>query len=267
MIVCADDFGLAPDINRAILDLADKGRLSAASCMVALPGFDRGDLDRLLRFQATLDIGIHLTLTDCPPAGVATPLSAAISTDGHLLPMGRLFRRGLVAAATAGAIAQEARAQYDRFVAYAGRPPDYIDSHLHTHQFPGVRDGILLFLKSLPRGEVGYVRNSGMGARKAIRQGVSPLKCLGIGTLGSAFGRRLRKAGIATNNGFSGIYAYDGHEAYPRYLERFVACMEGPRGILMTHPGEVEPWRAIEYRTLRQAACLEGRINRFGDAA
>src|SRR4051812_45503662 len=34
MILCADDYGLSHDIDRAILDLCRAGRLTAVSCMV-----------------------------------------------------------------------------------------------------------------------------------------------------------------------------------------------------------------------------------------
>src|SRR2546422_7241019 len=36
MILCADDYGLSEDIDRAILELCRSGRLTAVSCMVAL---------------------------------------------------------------------------------------------------------------------------------------------------------------------------------------------------------------------------------------
>ena len=58
-------------------------------------------------------------------------------------------------------------------------------------------------------------------------------------------------AGIRTNDGFAGIYDYRRTAEYPRFLDRFIACMESPDGLLMVHPGKVEPWRRMEYGTLR----------------
>ena len=267
MIVCADDFGLSEDINEAILDLAGHRRISAVSCMVAMGDFDRGAFSALLRQADHLDIGLHLTLTDIPPL-CPYPSGQSITTpDGIFLSMGSLLKRGVFGAVKAGEVAAEIQAQYERFVDFAGRPPDYLDSHLHVHQFPGIRSGLLQFLDGLDPVSGPYIRNSAMRSAKCFRQGVSPWKCLSIGAFGRQLYSALTRDGRKTNQGFAGIYAYDGHEAYPGYLERFVACMESPNGILMTHPGRMEPWRAIEYRTLMHAACLEGRINRFSFSA
>lgn len=263
MIVCADDFGLSNDVDRAILDLAEKGRLSAVSCMVALGHFNPIAFSKLLRLGDGLDIGLHLTLTDIAPLRNESGVKSLLQPSGVFHPMGCLLRRGMLGTLNPDDVARETRGQYARFVQIAGRPPDYLDSHLHVHQFPGVRDGVLQFLDTLDPATGPYIRNSAMTPAKAIRQGVSPLKCLAIGYFGRRFRKALLTRGWKTNDGFAGIYEYDGHQAYPGYLKRFVDCMEGRNGILMTHPGEVESWREIEYRTLLDATCLTGHINRF----
>lgn len=255
MIVCADDFGIADDVNRAIVDLAGQKRISAASCMVALPGFDRAMFDKLLAHAGHLDIGLHLTFTDTPLVyGMANAASPGVMA---------LLRRSLYGQMAPGDIACEIAAQYELFTDHAGRPPDYLDSHLHVHQFPGISAGLMQFLQRMDPVTGPYVRNSAMTVRKIIRQGVSPLKCLAIGLFGACFSRRLVQQGWKTNQGFAGIYAYSGYRSYPLYLDRFVSCMESPNGILMTHPGEVDNWRRMEYRTLSEAFCLDGRINRY----
>jgi len=264
MIVCADDFGLADDIDSAILDLAERGGITAVSCMVALDRFDGVAFQQLLQRGDRVDIGLHLTLTECPPVHTVSGVESLLQPTGVFHSMGELLRRGLRGSLNADDVAREIRAQYDRFIQLAGRSPDYVDSHLHCHQFPGVREGVLKFLDTLDPETGPYIRNSAMSLRKIVRQRVSPLKCLGIGLFGNQFRRALLKRGWKTNSGFAGIYAYDGHRAYAGYLERFVACMESRNGILMTHPGVTEAWRKMEYRTLRDAGCLRGHINRFG---
>ncbi|MEI8121743.1 MAG: ChbG/HpnK family deacetylase [bacterium] len=266
MIVCADDFGLTTDINRAVIHLAGQERISAASCMVALSHFDRMAFSGLLKYRDRLDIGLHLTLTDSPPTHAVAGVKSLLQSSSLFHSMGSLLRRGIVGALNPDDVAREIRSQFDRFVEYAGCPPDYLDSHLHVHQFPGVRDGMLRFLDTLDPETGPYIRNSAMTVGKAIRQGVSPLKCLAIGFPGAYFREALEQRGWRTNHGFAGIYAYDGHHAYPVYLSRFAECMETRTGIIMTHPGESEPWREIEYRTLLDADCLTGQINKFCDA-
>ena len=51
MILCADDYGLSEDIDRAILELCRSGRLTAVSCMVALERCSAESLRELLAHQ------------------------------------------------------------------------------------------------------------------------------------------------------------------------------------------------------------------------
>ena len=67
MIVCADDFGLAPDICRAILDVAEKGRITAVSSTVTWPDVGRDHVALLADHGAHLDLGLHLNLLHAPP--------------------------------------------------------------------------------------------------------------------------------------------------------------------------------------------------------
>src|SRR5580765_3070169 len=143
MIVCADDYGLAGDIDQAILDLCDSGRLSAVSCMVLLQKCSRAALAQLTKYQSTTDIGLHLCLTD-----EGLPLSAPLANP--LRPFGPLLRRALAGRLNALEAASLIAVQYDLFIEKAGRPPDYIDGHLHAHQLPGIREGLLSFVRSLP---------------------------------------------------------------------------------------------------------------------
>ena len=64
MIICADDYGLREDIDRAILELCNRRRLTAVSCMVLFERCNAGALKRLLAHEGNVDIGLHLCLTD-----------------------------------------------------------------------------------------------------------------------------------------------------------------------------------------------------------
>ena len=63
VIVCADDFGLTDGVSRAIKNLVQSQRLSAVSCMVEGLSFQKYAAD-LKKFHNSIDIGLHLTLTD-----------------------------------------------------------------------------------------------------------------------------------------------------------------------------------------------------------
>src|SRR5689334_20837310 len=66
IVLCADDYGLAPGVSRGIRDLLTAGRLSATSCMVVYPDFAE-DGPLLHPFFDQADIGLHFTLTSERP--------------------------------------------------------------------------------------------------------------------------------------------------------------------------------------------------------
>jgi hypothetical protein len=84
-----------------------------------------------------------------------------------------------------------------------------------------------------------------------------------IGIFGTRLGRRLRAAGVRTNEGFAGIYDFQNWRRYPDYFPGFAACLEHPNGLLVVHPGEDEEWRQQELAVLREFPFPAGRLNRF----
>ena len=75
--------------------------------------------------------------------------------------------------------------------------------------------------------------------------------------------RKLRAAGVSTNQGFAGIYDFQNWRNYGAYLPRFVACLPEPNGILVVHPGFDEDWRRAELEALFGFTFAEGMPNRF----
>ena len=64
--LCADDYGLAEGVNRAIRDLIGRGRLNATSVMVVGPAIGRDEVAALQAAAAASPrcaIGLHATLT------------------------------------------------------------------------------------------------------------------------------------------------------------------------------------------------------------
>ena len=144
-------------------------------------------------------------------------------------------------------------AQYRRFVGLCGCAPDFIDGHLHVHQFSGIREGLLEFVLQLPPAVRPYIRNAYEPLPAILRRGVAPLKNFGIGWFGRALQQRLRQAGLRTNTGFGGICDYRRWRDYPLFLQRFIQGARHPNSLIMVHPGLQEPWRLAEYAALRQA--------------
>src|SRR5215217_3286278 len=65
LIVHADDFGLSRSINEGILEAHCCGILTSASVMASGEAFDHAI--QLVRGTPTLDVGVHLTLTEERP--------------------------------------------------------------------------------------------------------------------------------------------------------------------------------------------------------
>ena len=223
MIICADDFGMAGDINRAITELVRAGKITAVSCMVNMPFFTA---DEIASLGNKVQFGLHFTLVETP----------------------REFRNLVLCAYTRrldwGEIYSKLAEQYRRFAEIAGRKPDFIDGHLHVQQLPVVRDVLIEFIRNRCGDTPPRVRNAAMSLWKC-----SPKSFL-ISAPGRVLKRKLREAGIPTNDGFGGIYNYRDFMRYSKHLEKFLLTVP-QSGIIMVHPGLNEPWRRGEYDTWR----------------
>ena len=236
IIVCADDFGLAPGVSDAIMALLADGRLSATSCMSALPDWR----ERAAALRATVaarpaDVGLHLTLTDHAPAGRASGLAPG----GKLPPLAQLLPRALARSLDARRVHDELCAQLDAFEDAWGAPPDYVDGHQHVHVLPTVREALVTELaRRYPRGRV-WVRDCVEPAARCIGRGVAPPKALFIGMLGRRLRRLLRAGGLPANDGFSGLHDFSGRQPFRLLMQRFLTRL-GPRPLVHVHPGRVD---------------------------
>ncbi|NOU35582.1 MAG: ChbG/HpnK family deacetylase [Kiritimatiellaceae bacterium] len=221
MIICADDFGMTIDINRATAELARAGKISAVSCMVNMPFFTADQISEL----GSAQLGLHFTLAETPPEFRCLVL--------------RAYTRQLVQRE----IYNELSMQYERFEEITGRRPDFIDGHLHVQQLPVIRDAVIGFIQNRCAGNLPFVRNAAMPLRQCS------LKSFFIAAPGCVLKFKLRKAGIPTNDGFGGIYNYADFVRYPQHLEKFLRTVQEP-GIIMVHPGLDELWRRAEYDAL-----------------
>lgn len=138
VIVNADDFGVSPGVNEAVVRAHLSGCLSSASIMVNAPYAD--EAFELAARHPSLRIGVHLNLTG---QGGLEPVAPA--SDLPLLTgSGGLFRHGFVgllalSVSRGGKLSSEAeremRAQIEKAVA-RGIKPSHLDSHRHIHAIP-----------------------------------------------------------------------------------------------------------------------------------
>jgi predicted glycoside hydrolase/deacetylase ChbG (UPF0249 family) len=256
--LCADDYGFAPGISRAIRDLIAQGRLQATGCMTQSP-FWPEEAQLLKPLDGMADIGIHLTLTDQKPLGSMPSLSP----DGRLPNLGTLMKRALTGRLDRDEIQAELERQFDAFAEHFGRLPDFLDGHHHVHQLPVIRD-VTLDLWRRRMGGKGWIRSCCESRRAIVARGINPVRAVVISELGRRLRRRLMVEGIPHNASFRGVYDFSGKVAFADLFTRFTD-RPGPRTLIMVHPGFVDEallaadslttQREAEYRFLASDQC------------
>jgi predicted glycoside hydrolase/deacetylase ChbG (UPF0249 family) len=203
VVFCADDFGISPGVNRAILELARLQRISAVSCMVNYPDWAQA-ASELKTFSSDLDVGLHVQLNSVKEI--------------------RNSRKYI-------------RRQIEKFNSTFMRWPDFIDGHQHVHQLPGVRKEILLAIKKAPKKI--YTRQTSMPKRGFWW--MQP-KNVAINILGQRYFEMAVRNKIEVNDQFLGVYDFRVKTAQ-EMLARFKATAQLIRGkhpIWMVHPGIVD---------------------------
>ena len=232
VVLCADDYGIAPGVGAAIRDLIERGRLTATSCMVAGPHWP-GEAALLKPYAGRADVGLHLTLTDQAPAGAMPTLAP----EGRLPSLSKLLLWAHTGRLDRAEIATEIERQLDRFEGAFGRPPDFVDGHHHVHQLPSVREPLLeIFRRRLKRHGV-RVRYCDEPLSSLLRSGAAiAARAALISALGRRFRRLGRAAGIEGNSGFRGVRTFGERVPYERLFETFLAGIRDGT-LIMCHPG------------------------------
>lgn len=219
--ICADGYGLAPGVSRAIRLLAVAGRISATSCMTVFTDW-REEAARLRDLAGEVEVGLHLVLSDVEDRPTLPRLLAA----SHL----GLLRRT--------AVAEEVYRQLDAFESEMGRPPAFVDGHRHVHALPVVRDVVAgLFEDRLDRART-WMRICTAPAADVRRWRVAVPKALLVDLLSRPLARLAAARGIRTNRAFRGVNAFDGSPVAPMY-EKWLDDAE-PGTLIMCHPGAVD---------------------------
>jgi predicted glycoside hydrolase/deacetylase ChbG (UPF0249 family) len=248
--LCADDYGLAEGVNRAIRDLISRGRLNATSVMTVGPAIGRTEVAALQDTAAKSPrcaIGLHVTLT-----APFRPLSMHFRPlDGGLfLPFPNLLRAGLLRRLEPEMIEDEVSAQLAAFKELFGRTPDFVDGHQHAQLFPQVRDGFLRAVKEAAPGA--WVRQGGRRAPLGKRLGAP--KALVLDVLSAQFRKRAAGAKIPFNPAFAGAYDFSRASDFGALMSEFLQGLPDD-GLVMCHPGFVdETLRSLDPLTTQREA-------------
>lgn len=233
--LCADDYGMAPGVNRAIRELIKLKRINATSVMVVGPAIERSEIDALkqeLADNPDCAVGLHATLT-----APFHPLTMHFQPldGGRFLSLGNALQAALLRRFDPEMVQAELQAQLTVFKELFGRLPDYIDGHQHVQLFPQIRDAFIAMVKdSAPHV---WVRQCGRCL--PLSQRFSNPKALFLDTLSATFRTRCTNAGIAFNPGFAGAYDMVRGGDFAAAMTGFLHGLPD-QGLVMCHPSFVD---------------------------
>lgn len=136
LVVNADDFGLSEGINAGVIGSHVDGIVTSASLIANGPAFK--EAVELALAHPSLDIGVHLTLTEISPVLPADRVPTLVDARGRFAAdVFELARRGLRGSLALAEVRAELDAQIRRVQA-RGIPISHLDGHQHVHVLPGI---------------------------------------------------------------------------------------------------------------------------------
>jgi len=257
LIVNADDFGMAPGVNRGILEAHRTGIVTSTSLLANGLAFE--EAAAAARATPTLAVGVHVNLTEGRPLSNPGHLGALVNGTGEFIGSPEaLFFRMVTGRISMDSAEREVRAQIER-LQDAGIQPTHLDGHQHVHMWPPMfaltarlaAEYGLAGIRASRERRVDFPglwrRNARFRSKILIQAGVG----LGLAFLAVASRAALEAAGVAAPDYFYGVSATG-------YLDRAVledVLRDVPDGIseLMCHPGYVDAaLEKVSTRLVRQ---------------
>ena len=203
LIVTADDFGLAVEVNQAVEAAHRDGILTGASLMVGAAAAE--DAVRRARLLPSLKVGLHVVLVDGRPVLPPEAIPDLVAADGT-------FRDDMVRAGinfffrprVRRQLAAEIRAQFACFAA-TGLALDHANAHRHFHLHPTVAGLIARIGREHGLTAIRLPREPGAVLQRAEPGGPGRLAARLIAPWVALLRWRLRRAGLATNDHVFGI--------------------------------------------------------------
>jgi len=237
LIVSADDFGIAPEVNAAVERAHRDGVLTNASLMVT--GGAAADAVAVARRLPALGVGLHLVLAQGRPAAPHGRIPRLVRAGGSFSdsPVASGLRFAWLSVARRGAaeLRSEIEAQLDAFVR-TGLVPSHVDGHLNLHLHPVI---LRILIDLAPRYGVRAMRLPCEPLLRAIRYDRRHVvRRTAEGAVFAALARhavpRLRAAGIAVPRRVYGMHhtgQVDG-----RYLRTLLAELPAGTSEVYCHP-------------------------------
>jgi hopanoid biosynthesis associated protein HpnK len=208
LIINADDFGLTPGVNRAIMEAHQRGVATSATLMANGSAFDHAV--QLAQSAPRLSIGCHVVLVDGMPVLEERWIPSLIGKHPAQFEesLTAVALRGVSGRLKADELEAEITAQI-RKLQSAGIHVSHLDTHKHTHILPQVLRPLLRAARACDvravRNPFGPLRLSLLVEHARLWKQYSKVKLLQ--SLAGRFRRTAAQAGIITTDGTVGIAA------------------------------------------------------------
>jgi hopanoid biosynthesis associated protein HpnK len=235
LIVNADDFGLTSGVNRAILQLHQRGVLTSATLM-AIAGAT-AEAVSLPKAFPSLGIGCHVVLVDGQPVLPAAQLPTLVNpATGRFRPtLGKFVQDLFLGRIRGSEIEAEAEAQIAR-LQNSGLSLTHVDTHKHTHMFPRV---LAPLLAAAAKQRIKAIRNPFEPAWSVAATPNAPavrrLQVRLLHRFHATFRQLVGRSGLVTTDGAIGVLATGTLD--PATLTSLLRAMPHGAWELVTHPG------------------------------
>ena len=262
LIINADDFGLAPGVNRGVIELQQAGALSSTTLMATAPYFSAAV--HLAFAQSSLSVGCHVILVDGSPCLRPGEVPSLLDPRNPTLlrpTVGQFLRDMLRGRIRPQEIEAEAIAQIRR-IQSSGLTVSHIDSHKHVHAFPQV---LAPLLRAARQCGVVCVRNPfepGWSLQATPSAGaLRRAQVYAMRTRWHSWARLTAEHGCITTDGSTGILATGVLDE--QVLRSLLHAMPDGTWELVCHPGycdsalEQAHTRLLASRDVERSALLE----------
>jgi hopanoid biosynthesis associated protein HpnK len=258
LIVSADDFGMSPGVNAAVLRAHTEGILTDASLMVNGAAAEQAVV--LARGAPRLRVGLHLVLAHgratLPPNEIPDLVDANgfFRTQEIRAALGYFFTPGLRAQ-----VRREVAAQIEKFLA-SGLPLSHVDGHINIHMHPTILNMLLAMAESYGIRALRLTRESlrlalWLDGRHAVRKIAEGLTFSAL----SAYARpRMRARAVRHPDRLFGLHQ-SGHVT-ESYLLQLLPNLGAGVTEVYCHPAQLDAearrWRPPDYESEAEVSAL-----------
>lgn len=233
LIVNADDFGLHPSVNHAILRAHREGIVTSTTALIGGAAFSEAVEE--LKETPRLGVGIHLCLVGESPVSDPEKIQSLLDSENRLHHSYSVFiRQFLLGRIRLKEVQIELEAQVSRALD-CGLQPTHLDSHQHLHLLPGISRIVADIGLKFGIRRIRIPAEDTESATKSLAL-ARRIQAFVVRGLAKPQGRMYEKKGLSSPQHFAGFSAggnFDG-TAWRRLIPNL------QKGVteVMVHPGE-----------------------------